>query len=533
MGFIETLRRRERAVAAVRWVAAVAVLAQSLLVRGAGDARPGPVPGLVVGGCLVVIGVVVVVLLRHVRTADSLRRAGVAILAADAVVALGFALSHTQLPQSPAWGALAVVLLEAALRLGYQAALACWVVLAAAYLTGGMAREADAAPLLEQSAYLFLIALFSGLTASELGTERYLFQKVAQGSSELTAEREVPRILETLCRRLADTVDAARVAVVDVDAPTPRPLAASPGDAGPVPTPSARGGGAAGAGQRADAAGRTFTLPLRWQGGPRAVVVVELAHARPNALLEGAARALVEAAAVALATTSVIEAEQRSKARLMRLEALRARFVATVAHDLRSPLTTVKGVASALRLRRSTVPQERVDAMLASVERQANRLNRLADDLLDAARVDSGEITLNTGPCDLESVIASTVPDLEADVEVFTEGNLVLEADGARLERVLWNLLTNAHKYGQPPIEVHARRCEEVIELRVRDHGAGVAPELHERMFDEFAHGGAVESVGLGLAIVRRLVEAHGGTVDYVPVDPGATFVVTLPVAGP
>jgi signal transduction histidine kinase len=245
-----------------------------------------------------------------------------------------------------------------------------------------------------------------------------------------------------------------------------------------------------------------------------------------------AAASLAEAAALALATAHVLSAEQRTSRRLRYLEALRTRFVATVAHDLRLPLTVFKGVATLLRTRRDAIAAEQVDEMLESVERQANRLSRLADDLLEAARMDADKLTLHAEPVDLAAVVEATVVDSEEDVAVHLDGDLTLVADAARIERVLWNLLSNAEKYGQPPFELRARREGGWIVIEVRDHGSGLSPAQQTTLFSEFAGSADASSVGLGLAIVWRLVDAHGGEVRYEDASPGARFVVRLPVAG-
>ena len=230
-----------------------------------------------------------------------------------------------------------------------------------------------------------------------------------------------------------------------------------------------------------------------------------------------------------MATRDLIRHQEASNRRLERLEALRTRFVATVAHDLRSPLTTVKGVARILRGRREQVAPEQVDAMLASVERQANRLNRLADDLLDAARLDSDALELKLTDVAIDDILRSVVDDAGDEVELLGTPGLVVEADGPRLERVVWNLVTNALKYGRPPVHLCAETDGDQLTISVRDHGRGLGPEQVENLFQDFAGSGDPDSVGLGLAIVWELVEAHGGRVEYRPADPGADFVISIP----
>jgi signal transduction histidine kinase len=124
---------------------------------------------------------------------------------------------------------------------------------------------------------------------------------------------------------------------------------------------------------------------------------------------------------------------------------------------------------------------------------------------------------------------------MEEELSVETDGDLRIVADPGRLDRVLWNLLSNAEKYGKPPFEVHAWQDQDspVVHLAVRDHGSGLDAAQRAQAFDEFATSDDVAGVGLGLAIVRQLVSAHGGSVRYEDADPGARFVVTLPAHGP
>jgi signal transduction histidine kinase len=180
------------------------------------------------------------------------------------------------------------------------------------------------------------------------------------------------------------------------------------------------------------------------------------------------------------------------------------------------------------------VPPERVDAMLESVERQANRLNRLADDLLDAARLDSDLLELNPTTVDLRQILDSIADDAPDHVEVHLQGSLELVADGPRLERIIWNLVSNAFKYGRAPIIITAEDDAQhgLVRIRVRDHGEGLKSDQMENLFTHFAAGDDPASVGLGLAIVWQLTQAHGGTVTYDDARPGALFTVTLPRRG-
>jgi K+-sensing histidine kinase KdpD len=396
-----------------------------------------------------------------------------------------------------------------------------------------------------QVALLLVVAVFAGVMARDLDHQRRLLGGVAEASRQLVGRREPAEVLWVLCREVVQTLTARSAVAYVHDGASFQAVASWPQDA--LVDVLAED-------QRETEAlilEHTFTaqpvwlqpdgahpgrlaVPLRSSDGPIShLLVVRPRRRRPSRFEVEVVASMAEAGSLALANTRVFSAEQRTNRRLRYLEALRTRFVATIAHDLRLPLTVFKGVARLLRNRRTSISAEQVDEMLESVERQANRLDRLADDLLDAARVDADKLNLHLGDCDLAEVIAATVIDVEEDFAVHLDGDLALRADGPRLERILWNLLSNAEKYGQPPYAIDARRQGDDVVLAVRDHGSGLEAAQREHLFAAFAGSDDAASVGLGLAIVWQLVHAHGGTVIYEDARPGARFVVHLPVQGP
>ena len=165
-----------------------------------------------------------------------------------------------------------------------------------------------------------------------------------------------------------------------------------------------------------------------------------------------------------------------------------------------------------------------------NVERQANRLNRLAEDLLDAARVDSDRLELSRAPTDVGALVQAVLADVdEEQVVADIAPDVEAQVDAPRVERIVWNLVSNALKYGKAPVEVRLRADDTRLRLRVRDHGRGLSDAQLERLFTDFSGGDDPGSVGLGLAIVWQLVTAHGGTVTYEDAGPGAAFTVSLP----
>jgi two-component system sensor histidine kinase KdpD len=150
--------------------------------------------------------------------------------------------------------------------------------------------------------------------------------------------------------------------------------------------------------------------------------------------------------------------------------------------------------------------------------------------------MEAGRLDLNLEETNLRSVIERALsfadPDHRYDIEV--PADLALVADPGRFEQVVVNLALNAIRYGQPPFVIDADLRGDLVTIRFRDHGPGVRPEARAALFEPFRAEVDRSSIGLGLAIVRALVKAHGGEVTYEPNDPrGAVFRLTLPLHGP
>jgi len=222
-------------------------------------------------------------------------------------------------------------------------------------------------------------------------------------------------------------------------------------------------------------------------------------------------------------------------------------FLATLAHELKNPLAPVRTAVQVLRLKGSDDPDLR--SCLDIVARQTGHLARLVDDLLDLSGIKRGTVRLRTGPVELAQVVADAVaecrPRLEARrhaLEVSVPAPLRLEADATRLCQVVANLLANAATYtpegGHVRLTAEAEGGEAV--LRVSDDGIGIGPDRLPRLFDLFAQAEAGRDdapggLGLGLALVKSLVELHGGTVEARSAGPGlgSAFVVRLPLRPP
>lgn len=231
-------------------------------------------------------------------------------------------------------------------------------------------------------------------------------------------------------------------------------------------------------------------------------------------------------------------------------EALDARdeFLSIASHELKTPLTSL---LLQVQMRRRRVERNQADAftlpsiaaMLDSDQRQIERLDRLVDDMLDVSRINSGRLRIELEEFDLAALVREVVERYASETEkarvsISIPGAcepLVGRLDRLRIQQVLENLLTNALKYGdRTPVHVSLDRISDRVELRVRDSGRGIAKPDHERIFHRFeraTRGSDKSGLGLGLYIVRNIVELHAGTVR-VESEPGkgSTFIVELPL---
>ncbi|MDP3968229.1 MAG: HAMP domain-containing sensor histidine kinase, partial [Nocardioides sp.] len=219
------------------------------------------------------------------------------------------------------------------------------------------------------------------------------------------------------------------------------------------------------------------------------------------------------------AAREVIIEEQRWRAALM----------ATLAHDVRSPLTTIHGVLEIIG-EDADLPAH-LEPLVAAAARQTSRLSTLASTLLDLERVEGGKLVLDWQDVDVEE-LSQQVAELlgSTGISIDVESGLTVRADPTRLQQMMVNLVTNAQRHGEPPVVIGARSLGASVEIFVRDHGAGVPVADRPLLFQRLNRtDGNPESVGLGLWIVRLLAQAHGGDAVHRPADPGSTFVITLP----
>jgi signal transduction histidine kinase len=220
-------------------------------------------------------------------------------------------------------------------------------------------------------------------------------------------------------------------------------------------------------------------------------------------------------------------------------------FLATLAHELRNPLAPIRNALEIMRL--ASDRPESVNKARGMMERQVTQMVRLIDDLLDVSRITRGKLQLVTERVELGAIIESAVeisrPQIEkAELTLSVTGpghEVWLTADRVRLAQVLSNLLNNAAKYTEPGGKVFlvAEQTGSEATIRVRDTGIGIPPELLPRVFELFTQvdrslNRSQGGLGIGLALVRRLMEMHGGRVTALSEGPGrgAEFVVRIPV---
>ena len=282
-------------------------------------------------------------------------------------------------------------------------------------------------------------------------------------------------------------------------------------------------------------------VPVAAAGATRAVLGLGREDSRDpvRADSRGLLSALVDQAGLALSRIH-LEGETAGIARLEERDRLRSALLASVGHDLRSPLTTVVATAADLRARYGAT-----DPAFAALDAEAMRLQRFVTNLLDMARVEAGALTLDIEPVDLTDAVASAVHDVRRAltghaIRLDVPPDLpLIRADARLLHHCLINLLDNAGKFGAPgtPIAVVAARDRDALRLQVLDEGPGLPPDVASHAFDRFARiegsDRAREGTGLGLAIVKGFAEAMGFTVGAAnrADRTGAAFTLAVPAA--
>lgn len=246
-----------------------------------------------------------------------------------------------------------------------------------------------------------------------------------------------------------------------------------------------------------------------------------MAAGTPEDLAGSGIATVTIATLVAIVISRIVAENNRGRAELQSQERWRAAMVATLAHDVRAPLTSIMGALEILTDDHPSPAESR--PLLEGATRQAARILRLAAGLLEVERVDQGHLTLDRRDVpllDLLQDIAATHHQIPMVIDVPTQ--LRVWADRERLEQVLVNLINISSHHGAPPLVVSAELSGTGVEISIRDHGPGVPEAEVPHLFERFSSSDhAPQSVGLGLWVVRLLTEAHDGTVRYEYADPG------------
>lgn len=232
------------------------------------------------------------------------------------------------------------------------------------------------------------------------------------------------------------------------------------------------------------------------------------------------------------------EALRAENARLRDANETMREFVATAAHEMRGPAAAVLGFAKTILSRWDRLEDDDKRDYLGIIVRRSRYLSRLLDSLLTLSKIEANALDVHSRDIAMREAVAQALEDLEEGehvVKVDCEHDAVALADPDHVHRILVNFLTNAVKYGAPPITVSVDGSGDGITVVVSDEGAGVPEELSDRLFDRFTRADDVDGdrgTGLGLSIVRGLARANGGDAWYEPNQPrGSRFGISLPEA--
>jgi signal transduction histidine kinase len=254
---------------------------------------------------------------------------------------------------------------------------------------------------------------------------------------------------------------------------------------------------------------------------------------------------LAQMASVAVENTRLYQAQQLARTQAESANRIKDEFLAVLSHELRSPLNPILGWTRLLRSRK--LDEKATAHALATIERNAKLQTQLIEDLLDVSRILQGKLSLNVCPVNLPSIIKAAMETVRLAAEAksieiqmrFEPGIGQVSGDSTRLQQVVWNLLSNAVKFtpigGQ--IEITLEQIGSEAQIQVSDTGKGISPDFLPHVFEYFRQADSTTTrkfggLGLGLAIVRQLVELHGGTVavDSPGEGQGAIFTVRLPL---
>jgi two-component system sensor histidine kinase KdpD len=408
-----------------------------------------------------------------------------------------------------------------------------------------------------QYAITFVVMLVVGLITGHLTAGlRFQAQVATQREQRALALYEFARDLSGALEH-TQVLDLTRAAIAHAFHATATLLL--PNDDGRLPAPDDAAidvhvaqwafdhASSAGPGTETLSASPVLYLPLVAPMRTRGILAIALSD--PGAVLAPEQRQQLDTfsalAAIALERVHYIDVAQAAQV-TMASERLRNALLAALSHDLRTPLTILAGQSEALAASKPPLPASQ-QAMALALHGEAQRMHALVVNLLDMARIQSGDVTFNLQWQDIEEAVGSAlrigaqVLQGHAVATQLAPGLPLVRFDAVLFERVLCNLLENAAKYtpAGSRIVVGARVHGAAVELSVADNGPGLPPGRAGDLFEKFTRGAresALPGVGLGLAICRAIVEAHGGTIraeSNTDAGGGAVFIISLPRGTP
>jgi len=240
---------------------------------------------------------------------------------------------------------------------------------------------------------------------------------------------------------------------------------------------------------------------------------------------------------LALDRVRLYQAEHDARLALERANDVKLEFIALAAHELRTPMTTIHGFVTTLHHLGHQLDDDSRDQVGQALLQQTDRMSRLVEQLLDLSRLDAEAIAIAPEPIalrpHLQEIVAAASPS-PGDVEIDVDDKAIATVDRNALDRIVSNLVTNAFRYGSPPVVVHAEQTDRHFRLSVEDRGRGVPAEFVPDLFERFSRSAEGRETpggtGLGLAIARSYARAHGGDLFYEDASPhGARFHLVLP----
>lgn len=221
-----------------------------------------------------------------------------------------------------------------------------------------------------------------------------------------------------------------------------------------------------------------------------------------------------------------------------RLGSLKSQFISLASHELRAPATVIHGIAQTVQARAGELPPEQLTVLHRTLSEHTTRMTRLLDELLDLSRLEAKAVPIERVRMPVrervEEIVRSVAGEESVQVHVDVPQELTALVDPSAFDRIVANLVTNALRYGAPPVDVKAVQNDRHFRLSVEDHGDGVAPGFVPRLFERFTRAPedaeTTTGTGLGLSIAQSYAQAHGGQLFYEDATPrGARFQLVIP----